>query len=377
MNIVVAGDFCPRNRVARLFDNGEYKMVLGGIKDIISDADYSIVNFECPITHNNEKPIIKSGGNLCCSETGMHAVKWAGFDCVTLANNHFRDYGDNGVKNTILACKNINIDLVGGGMTIGEASKTLYKKIKGRTLAIINCCEHEFSIATETKAGCNPLNPISQFYAIQEARKRANYVLVIVHGGHELWQLPSPRMKETYRFFIDAGADAVVNHHQHCYSGYEIYKNKPIFYGLGNFCFDNTKRKGTLWETGYFVTLNLGEQISFDVVPYRQCDKSPSVSLLLGDDLDGFKYDILELNRIIADDKKLHQQFEYYLQQRSLSLRGVLTPYRNKYLSFLHCKGLLPSFYPRRKYLLLREMFTCESHYDSFLYYIDKQIEKL
>ena len=42
-------------------------------------------------------------------------------------------------------------------------------------------------------------------------------------------------MKETYRFFVDCGADAVINHHQHCYSGYEYYKDKFICYGLGNF----------------------------------------------------------------------------------------------------------------------------------------------
>ena len=41
------------------------------------------------------------------------------------------------------------------------------------------------------------------------------------------------------------GADAVVNHHQHCYSGYEVYKDKPVFYGLGNLLFDHaSKRSG-------------------------------------------------------------------------------------------------------------------------------------
>jgi poly-gamma-glutamate synthesis protein (capsule biosynthesis protein) len=53
-------------------------------------------------------------------------------------------------------------------------------------------------------------------------------------------------MVETYRFFIEAGADAVVNHHQHCICGYEVYKGKPIFYGLGNFCFDWAKRSTSL-----------------------------------------------------------------------------------------------------------------------------------
>ena len=101
----------------------------------------------------------------------------------------------------------------------------MYKRKDGETLAIINCCEHEFSIADDDSAGANPLNPIQQYYKIKEARLNADYVLVIVHGGHEMYQLPSLRMVDTYRFFIDAGADAVVNHHQHCFSGYETRRS--------------------------------------------------------------------------------------------------------------------------------------------------------
>ena len=77
-------------------------------------------------------------------------------------------------------------------------------------MAVINCCEHEFSVTTGDFPGANPLNPIRQFYKISEARKDADYVVVIVHGGHEMLQLPSPRMQELYRYFIDVGADAVI-----------------------------------------------------------------------------------------------------------------------------------------------------------------------
>ena len=204
MKVLVAGDICPQRRVKELFEQGDYESVLGAVKPIITQADYAIVNFECPVCYGDEKPIIKCGPNLRCSEQGIEAVKWAGFKCVTLANNHFLDFGEKGVSNTISACKANGIDTVGGGINLSEASGILYKAIGNDTLAIINCCEHEFSIATNTSAGSNPLNPIEQYYAIKEARKMADFVLVIVHGGHEMYQLPSPRMQETYRFFIDA-----------------------------------------------------------------------------------------------------------------------------------------------------------------------------
>ncbi len=229
MRVLIAGDFCPQYRLAELFNKEDYQSVLGDVKDAIAGTDYSIVNFECPIADEEDKPITKAGPNLRCSKNGLKAVKWAGFDCVTLANNHFNDFGASGIKKTILACKEIELDAVGGGMNLAEAAHILYKGVCGKQLAIINCCEHEFSIATESRAGSNPLNPIQQYYAIKEARGKADYVLVIVHGGHEHYQLPNPRMQETYRFFIDAGADAVVNHHQHCYSGYEILMVSPFF----------------------------------------------------------------------------------------------------------------------------------------------------
>lgn len=147
----------------------------------------------------------------------------------TLANNHILDQGEQCCLDTKRELEKAGIDTVGVGHNIGEAGIILYKQINGETLAIINCCEHEFSIATESSAGANPINPIQQYYKVQEARQNADYVLVIVHGSHEHYQLPSPQMQEIFRFYIDAGADAVVNGHQHCYSGYEEYKGKPIF----------------------------------------------------------------------------------------------------------------------------------------------------
>lgn len=168
----------------------------------------------------------------------------------------------------------------------------------------MNCCEHEFSIATATTAGANPLNPIQQYYNIQEARTKADYVLVIVHGGHEHYALPSPRMKETYRFFIDAGADAIINHHQHCYSGYEIYHGKPIFYGLGNLLFDHKSERHGPWNEGFMVSLRLDKQTlpQFELYPYTQCNERPSVIPMNEAERKIFAERIDKLNQIISNE---------------------------------------------------------------------------
>lgn len=367
MNIIVAGDFCSQYRVSELFDKEDFETVLGEIKEIVSKTDYSIVNFECPIANEEDKPITKTGPNLRCSKNGLKAVKWAGFDGVTLANNHFNDYGESGIKKTLMACKEIGLDTVGGGTNLAEAAHILYKKVCGKQLAIINCCEHEFSIATENRAGSNPLNPIQQYYAIKEAQSKADYVLVIVHGGHEHYQLPSPRMQETYRFFINAGADAVVNHHQHCYSGYEIYHGKPIFYGLGNFCFDKKKKMKPTWYEGYMVKLCLMDKIGFDIIPYLQCGEKAKVRLLNRTVYDN---DLERLNGIISDYEKLKKETNIYYASCAMEYGLVFEPIYNKLFFSLKRKGLLPSLVSQKKIMKSRNYIECESHKDKLMWFL-------
>ena len=368
MKILIAGDFCPCDRVKSAFELGEFDKVLGGVKPVVESADYSIVNFECPIVKGGETPISKVGPNLYCSERGLKAVKYAGFDCVTLANNHFYDYGDEGVKNTLAYCEKYAIDYVGGGNDIDEASKVLYKKTKGQTLAVVNCCENEFSIATKTTAGSNPLNPIQQYYAIKEARKFADRVLVIVHGGHEHFQLPSLRMVETYRFFIDAGADAVVNHHQHCYSGYELYQGKPIFYGLGNFCFDSPRHHSGIWTEGYVVMVDFDNDMpDFQLFPYKQCTDNPNIELL---SQDAFNDKLNELNSIITDSSALQMAIDRYYQTCVNQYANLFEPIYNRYYFAAKLRGWLPSLISKNRKRFAENYIVCESHRDKMLFWL-------
>lgn len=371
MRIVVTGDFCPRERVAKDFVQGDYRAI-DTLTPIFAEADYSIVNLECPIVRGGEKSIIKNGPNLHADNRALEALKGIGTRCVTLANNHFRDFGDEGVLNTLSELSAYGIDYVGGGANLSDAEAVLYKKIGKETLAIINCCEHEFSIATAEHCGSNPLNPIQQYYAIHEAKKKGDYVLVIVHGGVEHYQLPTPRMQETYRFFIDAGADAVVNHHQHCYSGYEIYRGKPIFYGLGNLYFDRSDKRNSIWNEGFLLELSFGKglgdegmkglmETSFRLIPYHQCDAEAKVVMCNEEEKKDFEKNIAKLNAIIADSAELQARYEKLKDESRMRYRGHMEPYRSRIARYLFRKGWLPSFM-RKKYTVIENMIQCESH---------------
>ncbi len=375
MRVLIAGDYCPRERVANAFEKGDFKAAFGAVKPLIESADYSLVNLECSVTSGLEKPIVKLGDTLRCSEKGIEAIKWAGFKCLTLANNHFYDYGEDGVSNTLKICKKHELDIVGGGMNLESASSTLYKRIGDSSLAIINCCEHEFSIATDSSAGSNPLNPIRQFRAIQQAKKDADYVIVVVHGGHEHFQLPSPRMVDTYRFFIDAGADAVVNHHQHCFSGYEVYKDKPIFYGLGNLCFDGKKGRGRKWNFGYLIVIDFqNDGIDYELYPYNQCDKEPTVTIL---PRDSFNDELDRLNTIILNRDMLIRSVDEYYSRRSIGYSNIFEPFSNRIFKYLRCHNILPSLTTNRRILSANNYILCESHRDLLAWWLRNRVKRM
>ena len=361
VKILVCGDYCPQDRVQKLIESQDYNSIFGEILTYTENADCSIVNLEAPVVNSDAYPIDKCGPNLKCSPSAVKALKYGGFSMVTLANNHFNDFGIQGVKDTLEECAKNGIDTVGGGLNLSEASRVVYRDIKGVKFAFINCCEHEFSIATNDSGGSNPLNPIKQYYAIQEALRTADKVFVIVHGGHEHYQLPSPRMKEIYRFFIDAGADVVINHHQHCYSGYEIYNNKPIFYGLGNFSFDRDNKKNSIWNYGYMVLLSFdNESINYELIPYNQGNEKPGIEVL--SDRESFTASIVKMNALIADDAKLKESHLSFMKSTSNGYLMTFEPYQNRYLNALYKRSLLPSFLGKKRILRLLNILECEAH---------------
>lgn len=368
MKILVAGDFCDHNRVSKYIKMKEYSILFSSIKDIITDADYSFVNLEFPIVSSKGKPITKCGPNLKGQLSSIDAIKWAGFNCCTLANNHILDQGEKCLLETCTHLQYSGINIVGAGENLDKASRILYLEKDGKTLAVINCCEHEFSIATEQSAGANPLNPIQQFYKIQEARRTADYVLIIVHGGHEHYQLPSLRMKETYRFYIDAGADAVVNHHQHCFSGYERYKGKPIFYGIGNFLFDNIYYNNKTWNEGFLVTLDFNsESPNFELYPYTQCSESVTITLMDKGKREDFFQELNNLNEIIADNTKLQVEFERRVKEISRNYTYLFQPMRGRIVSSLFSRGFISSMVGKKMKQKIINYICCESHRDCLL----------
>lgn len=365
MKILVAGDYVPFRGFSACLREGQTEYDYTIIREITDMVDYSILNLEAPIIKGDEKPICKFGPNLKAPLNSLNGVVGMGFNAVTLASNHLRDYGDDGITNTITLLDNAGLDHVGGGRTFQEAKKVLIKSFNEETIAFINCCEHEFSVASNEHGGSMPLDIVEISRIIKDARIKTDYVVVIIHGGNEWYQLPSPRMKQLYRFFVEMGADAVINHHQHCYSGYEFYQGKPIVYGLGNFIFDNPSRRKMLWNEGCFAVISFNKPESrLELIPYRQCDDKPGAYPMVGDEKDSFFKNIEYLNSIIEDDDKLKIEFGRFMSEKQRGVLSMLGPFSNKYLRGLVSRGYTPSFISKKKAAMLYDFISCEAHRD-------------
>lgn len=374
--IIFAGDFASHGRVVEYLKNEDYASLFSKFKPILGVSDFSVVNLESPMIGNGCKPIKKVGPSLCAPFNLATAARYAGFDMVTLANNHLNDYGADGIRFTLLRCKEENLETIGAGENLTEASKIMYHTIKGRRFAFINCCEHEFSIADENTPGCNPLNTIDQYYAIKKAKEEADNVVVIVHGGIEMYPLPTPRMQRTYRFFVDAGADLVVNHHQHCYSGYEEYKNGLIIYGLGNFCFDWQSRKNKKWNEGYLAGVSFSDAgIKLDLYPYIQCADAVGVVPMDSASKEDFFKKIDELNSVIADETLLKRKYQEHLKLTNKEFRAIISPYSNRYTTALCRRGLLPVIIPKYIYRRILLNIVNQSHIERLIHYLNSKLE--
>lgn len=363
INILIAGDVVPFDRTKPLFDEKQTRVLFGSVIPLINKADFSVVNFEAPVVLDRGEPIKKSGPHLSSTFQTMEVIKEAGFKMITLANNHFRDQGEVGVRNTLDSARKLNLEYVGGGENFEHARRTKYVTISDKRFAFLNFCEQEYSIATDEYGGSNPYDIIDISRAIHEARKSADYVVLIIHGGIEHYQLPSPRMKKEYRFFVDAGADVVVNHHQHCFSGYEIFKGKLICYGLGNFCFDRAAyRNNGTWGEGILARLTFEEgNVSLSVIPYSQCAEEAKVVIL---EEGSFDRRIAELNAVIANDEKLEKQYEKWVKSKQKKMITTLNAFGTSLFDKFYKKGYLGNLHKKKRLYVIKDLLYCESHLD-------------
>jgi len=185
----------------------------------------------------------------------IEGLKYAGFDVVSLANNHFGDQGLAGMYFTFSHLDENGIEYIGAGKSESQAREPKIIERHGVKFAFLGYNDIESAIrkgyaATSEKPGFAVLTKDNLIQDIQRAKKQAHIVIVSIHWGTEYEELPTKRQKELAYLAIDSGALLVIGHHPHIVQPSERYKDGYIFYSLGNFVFDQmwleNTRKGLI-----------------------------------------------------------------------------------------------------------------------------------
>jgi hypothetical protein len=366
IKILITGDLCPHYRIEKLVLQNDFKSVFNDFIDVFQGNDLNITDLECPLTLS-DKSRKKIGPHQKAHPKCIEILKYANIKLAALANNHIMDYGSTGVSDTLEVCRENEIDTVGIGNTPNDAEMPYIFKIKSRQIAIFNYADNEFLSTPGGTFYCNPLNSIQCFYDIKSARQNNDHIIIILHAGNEFYELPSPRTKKLYRYLIDLGADAVISHHTHAFSGFEIFNSKPIFYGLGNFIYDWPGRVNTEWNRGFVVRLLLSESIDFEIIPLKQGNENPGLFHLSDEEKIAFNKRLSKLNSIIADDVKLENAFRDYCRKVAPMYDAYIEPYFGRFLTALRKRGLFPRLMNKNKRRLLLNITRCESHRDVLL----------
>ena len=260
MKIFVAGDYCCQTP--------ENISMSKQLADDVKLCDIKILNYEAPVEgqYNNLEP--KSGPRLMQSARTVEWLKEYDFNLIATANNHLMDYGMDAYQKTRTCLK--DFDLIGSG-NWDEAYRMHIVEKEGIKIGFLNLCELQFGVLHDSwtqdkkEIGCAWINHPMVDNLIRECKQKVDFLIAITHAGLEMADLPLPEWRDRYRQMIDLGCDAIIGGHTHTIQGYEIYKNKPIFYSLGNFCFVSKSAFHTAdWFTGSIVFLDIiNNQLTF------------------------------------------------------------------------------------------------------------------
>ncbi|MET1121094.1 CapA family protein [Priestia megaterium] len=236
----MVGDIMLGRNVEKVTNRQGQDYLFRNVESYFKNADYSTANFDHPVTANDEYPAQDKPIVLRTDEQSVKTLKNLNFSVLNVANSHSMDYLEEGLNDTVKAFNQSKMDFVGMGGNLEEASNINYQTVNGIKIATLGFTDTytAYSAANDNNPGILPAKPEIFIPLIQEAKEKANLVVVHAHWGEEYDTTPSPRQKGLAKAMADAGADIILGHHPHVLQPIDTYKNTVIFYSLGNFVFD-------------------------------------------------------------------------------------------------------------------------------------------
>lgn len=240
------GDIMLGRTVGRTITEHGPRYPFAAVAPLLEGSDLRAGNLELPLTERGIRA--RKDYTFRAPPAVTEGLVAAGFDLLTLANNHTLDYGPEGLLDTLTALERAGIARPGAGTNAAEAHEPAILTANGLRLAVLSYVNTPNDgrtgwVAESMKAGeGSPGVAWGTAEAIRRdvaaARNRADLVIVALHAGSEYLAAPNAVQQELAYAAVDAGAALVLGAHPHVLQGIEVYKGAPIVYSLGNFVFD-------------------------------------------------------------------------------------------------------------------------------------------
>lgn len=278
VNLLAVGDISLGRGVQQAADASPLKAAypFAEIKNLTGNVDLAFANLESPlISPEDAKNPQTQGYQFPGRPSDAVALKQAGFNLVTLANNHSLDYGTAGLQDTIQALQQAGVQYVGAGSNKAEAEATRYLTINNLKLAFIAATQAWPSALDPNDKQTAAIAPVSLYdqnrllQQIKIARTQADVVIVALHWGQEYSQSIADWQQQFVQAASAAGADLILGAHPHVLEPFDVVGHTVVAYSLGNFVFDSGWPPETKQSAALFVKLDKHGVAETQVIPLK------------------------------------------------------------------------------------------------------------
>jgi len=240
-SLTAVGDIMPGERMNRPILQFGPEYPFHSVYPIFRRSDIVLGNLEGPFAKYAEQQ--KRNFTYKIAPKNARILRRAGFNVVNMANNHLLDCGREGVIETFSVLKKHAIQYIGAGENEEKAHSPAILQAGKYKIGLLGYYWNRRTAARVDKPGSAIDSEEHLANDIRKLRSLADRVVVTVHWGVPYDRYPSEEDQKKAHFAIDCGADIIIGHHSHIVQPIEIYKNRPVFYGIGNFAFGSANSK--------------------------------------------------------------------------------------------------------------------------------------
>ncbi len=276
VKVLFLGDLMLDRHVGEIINNQSLDYLFTNLNQVnfFNDWDIISVNLEGAVTNDGAHYPPVNAYDFAFKPSLIANLKEYGFNYFSLANNHFSDQGQKGITESRQNLAELGVYFSGSADAVINEYSRQDIEINNQKLAFISL-----------SMVYNHFDEIKAHDLVSKANSETDFVLVNIHWGNEYEHNFNRYQQEVGRKLLDAGADVLIGHHPHVVQGMEIYKNKPIFYSLGNFIFDQYFSEAT--QEGLALGLEIFvDRIKISLFPFKSQLSVPQ--LLNSEETNGF-----------------------------------------------------------------------------------------